>query len=840
MRGVAGIMLAIAAFLVVGSSPAPAARLLPVQRQALLAVKHASRARWIDPVTAANARREINRAAALVHRLPRSRSSGIEVALSQLAAFDGRLTRPRALALTGQLKANDNYFSRHWPPHDRTDIQDADGIDYRYFLGRCFEFHPLADFGKLNARVTANDPGGARRLADALIARGVHRLGGIGWEYYFPFGGGQAPWLSGMVQAVAAQAFTRAAALVPDKQSTYLTAARLAYRPIPAALLTRVSAGPWIREYAFDSTAVLNAQLQTVVSLKVYAAEAHDPQTNALVSRLQSSAAAMLPRFDTGYWTLYALPNDLSPLDYQDFVVRLLRLLAPADKRFADAAARFARYRHEPPAFRVDQGPLGTLRFWLSKPATLTATSAAGPTQRVSLGGGWHSFGWAEPKAAGVYPIKVNAVDWAGNRASFESLPIVRVGQGAGSGTATRTVAASTPPTRPPLYIGAGLDDPMQATRAQKLGFRLVRFSVDWPVGETTPDLALVAALRQLQGSRVLLELRTDPVPTDDSTRSALAEYAAALAQTVPGIHFLVVTPAPTVATATDYAAELAAVRDAVEAVSPDVAVGPLLDGGATPQSTLAALALTLPATDVDVFAFRPAAAGGSGWTIANLLQLTTAVKKAFGKLPPLLVDGLATPTTIPANQLALYPPGQQQDPAAVTAKAQGDAYAATISAAACSSELTGIVLDRLVDDSEQPAAPSGIAYASGDLKASAAAVMGAAGPTQRGTVVCPGLASRSGATDVEFPTELDAGTAPSVVLGCARDCLYLIALEDASGRPVSARRGALTGLGLPVKRELPKVKLSADAYRFDVRIVDRVNPGAVVRTTSALLPVSR
>ena len=148
---------------------------------------------------------------------------------------------------------------------------------YRYFGGRCFEFHPLANFGALNARVARNDAEATKTLADALIARGVHEHGGgIGWEYTFPFAGGRAPWLSGMAQAVAAQAFARTAALVPEEASALMGQARAAYQAIPGRLLTSVAAGPWIRLYSFTSLPVLNAQLQAVISLASYATAAED------------------------------------------------------------------------------------------------------------------------------------------------------------------------------------------------------------------------------------------------------------------------------------------------------------------------------------------------------------------------------------------------------------------------------------------------------------------------------------------------------------------------------------------------------------------------------------
>ena len=47
---------------------------------------------------------------------------------------------------------------KHYAPAPKTDITDADGVVYRYFAGRCFEFHPLANFGALNAHVAARTP----------------------------------------------------------------------------------------------------------------------------------------------------------------------------------------------------------------------------------------------------------------------------------------------------------------------------------------------------------------------------------------------------------------------------------------------------------------------------------------------------------------------------------------------------------------------------------------------------------------------------------------------------------------------------------------------------------
>jgi hypothetical protein len=814
VRGFTATLVALASCLLLAAA-APATPPVPGEKGAFDAVRHALAQHWIDGADAAGYRAEIARAAHLIRTLPSGRREHVAVALEQVAAFDGRLTAPRALTLLGQLKANDDWFAKHWAPADKTDVTGADGLVYRYFAGRCLEFHPLAEFSALNARVAAGDVPGTEALADALAARGVHPAGGgVVWEYDFPFGGGRPPWTSGMAQAVAAQAFARAAKLVTQRTSAYLGQARAAYQAIRGRLLTEVAAGPWIRLYAFDRTPVLNAQLQTVLSLQSYATDAGDQSAAALAARMEHAAAAMLPRFDTGYWTYYSLAHDPSPLDYQQYVVQLLTKLGPADPRFAAAAARIAAYQRQPPAFMVANGGLGTVRFWLSKPATVTVVSAAGPSQRLGLGGGWHTVGWPEPKRVGLYPVQVTAVDWAGNRSSFQPLPIVRVAAAGGRSAATATAAAAPAPT-PALSVGAGLDDPSQAPLARSLGLRLVRLGLAWPEGATAPDPAAVAALRALPpGEAVLLELDAEPLPVDDPGRAALGQYAAALAQQLPALRDLVLEPAPAPGSTDDYGAALEAVRSAVQGVTSTVSVGAAVDGAAAPRTVLAALGRSLAGQPVDILAFRPAPAAASGaWTATNVPQLVAAAQQALGSSPPVLVDGVA----------------------AASGSSQGAAYASVISGAACQPGVAAVVLDRLVDAADAPA--TGLFDPSGAAKPSVTAVRAAIASAQRGIVVCPGLQTVASGT-LQFPTTLASGSQASLVLGCARDCLYLATLDGPDGRPVVATRGALRGGMPPVAVTLPRAKLRPGQYRLDVRLVDQVNPGVVAQQTSPPLTV--
>lgn len=187
--------------------------------------------------------------------------------------------------------------------------------------------------------------------------------------------------------------------------------------------------------------------------------------------------------------------------------------------------------------------------------------------------------------------------------------------------------------------------------------------------------------------------------------------------------------------------------------------------------------------------------------------QLVSALGAAFGRVAPeILIDGIATPTTIPSAELESYPVGQAQAPVAVSARAQGAGYAASITAAACSPSVAGVVLDRLSDNAATPAPPTGVLYASGTAKASATTVAAAAGPAQRGTIVCPGLAAPVTATRLTFPTEPTSTPVP-LTLACSRDCLYLVTLDRADGVPIVARRGALRANAEATIR-LPQTKL--------------------------------
>jgi hypothetical protein len=353
-------------------------------------------------------------ARAVRNRVPPGRAALLDTVLGQVAA---RLspTAARALVLYGTLAANAGYLLHHRIPTTAVDTTDADGITYRWFPEQGLQFHPLANAAQLNALLAANDVPAAQSLADALAARAVAQPGGAAvWEYEFDFGNERAPWQSGLAQAVMAQALARAGRLA---------LARQAYRAIPGRLDRPLPAGPWIRLYSGRGDVVLNAQLQSAISIGDYAQLAGDGGAAALANRLLAAAKAMLPRFDTGHWSRYSLGVP-SNVHYQDYVIELLGQLATrtGDPVWADEEQRLQQYETEPPFMtgasvtrtvypRPQDGILDRLvvRYYLSKPAKVALVVDGTAVDGYTTVGGWNTFRFA-PHGLALGPHTVRLV----------------------------------------------------------------------------------------------------------------------------------------------------------------------------------------------------------------------------------------------------------------------------------------------------------------------------------------------------------------------------------------------------------------------------------------------
>jgi hypothetical protein len=203
---------------------------------------------------------------------------------------------------------------------------NADGVVYRYYAPYGYRFQPLLSFGKLNSFVSAHDASAARRLASALLARGVRRGDALYWEYDFPFGGGSAGWTSGFTQAIAAQSLARTGVLLGDR--SHAAAAAAAFRALRRTLLMPLGGGSWIREYSFTQQVILNAQLESILAIESYAGIAKTAAAHRVAADLEVAARTLLPRFDMGCWGRYQLGGAAADLHYQTYHVELLRRLA--------------------------------------------------------------------------------------------------------------------------------------------------------------------------------------------------------------------------------------------------------------------------------------------------------------------------------------------------------------------------------------------------------------------------------------------------------------------------------------------------------------------------------
>ncbi|HSS81984.1 MAG TPA: D-glucuronyl C5-epimerase family protein [Gaiellaceae bacterium] len=187
-------------------------------------------------------------------------------------------------------------------------------------------YQPLLSFAALNQLVLEQRCGAVRRLASALLSQAVHSGDAVYWDYNFPFQGGPVPWTSGFAQAVGAQALARAGVMLRDPALT--AAAAASFRGLHHGLLIPLAGGSWIREYGFTGQVILNAQLQSIISLQSYAAVADSAPARSLVRELVVATVRLLPSFDLGCWARYQLGGGAASLHYQTYHVELLRRLA--------------------------------------------------------------------------------------------------------------------------------------------------------------------------------------------------------------------------------------------------------------------------------------------------------------------------------------------------------------------------------------------------------------------------------------------------------------------------------------------------------------------------------
>jgi D-glucuronyl C5-epimerase-like protein len=303
-------------------------------------------------------------------------------------------------------------------------------VIWQYYPGQGIELQMLANFGKLNALWSGKRRAALRTLVDQLLPLAADRGGWPAFEYYFKFAGGKPPWTSAISQGTAIQALARAGQLLGDPGLTAFAQSALAAfeQPPPAGVREDTPGGPFYLIYSFNPRElVLNAHLQALVGLYDLAQLTGDQRALGLFQQGDAEAQAVLPRYDTGAWSMYDQSRE-SDLSYHDLVTSFLQNLCKrtATPVYCDTATRFRAYRSTAPTAStakatIRAGAPAKLSFSVDKIARvgLTVTDAAGATAFATsavVGRGQRSYTWSRPGAAGAYTVRVTPTDLAGNR----------------------------------------------------------------------------------------------------------------------------------------------------------------------------------------------------------------------------------------------------------------------------------------------------------------------------------------------------------------------------------------------------------------------------------------
>jgi hypothetical protein len=375
-------------------------------------------------------------------RLPRGTTrkrelTGVIANVEQMARLK-RLTGPRLVPLWLTLERNRAYWTTHtFGPGTRRMSFPGSELIWQYFPGQGLQFHPLANFARLNQLWAERDEA-MNTLMDELLALAVPRAGGIAWEYYFAFGGGRPPWVSGLAQGTGIQSMARTAKRMGREEEIYpvlRTALGVFKTRTPEGVRVPTSDGAEYALYSFaPNLHVINGFVQALVGLYDLGRIAGDADARALYVEGERVARRELPTFDTGAWSLYSRGSSEheSDLSYHQLLRSFLRSMCDRtdDPVYCDTELRFAQYELEQPVVSLATatlrgGTLGKVKVRLSKISRVGLKFSRGgrvvsTKAAVVVGHGTPVLSWPVPRKAGAYDVTVTAVDLAGNVGTAE------------------------------------------------------------------------------------------------------------------------------------------------------------------------------------------------------------------------------------------------------------------------------------------------------------------------------------------------------------------------------------------------------------------------------------
>jgi hypothetical protein len=377
--------------------------------------------------------REYHAARAAVGRLDGARAAelgSVVGAVEQLAA--AHLLEPSRLKATFLLlRRNTEFWTRAPFPAAGHRVNYGPAV-FQYYPGRGMQLQPLASWGKVNwlARTCLRDRTLARRRAacpvrelrtgaDTLLSLAAHRGDFLAWEHYFSWGGGTPPWISGMTQATAVSALSRASRALGEPR--WRKAAHNALGAFEAAPPLGVDGGDHFLMYSFSpGLRIFNGELQAVSGIGELASLFSDRRALRLFRRAERGARAMVAASDTGAWSLYSFAGREATLSYHQLIEEFLGDMCDRTDReaYCDAERRFARYEREPtrigiaPLQRLRAKHTTSVRFRISKISSVKVRlydrKGLAFSRDMTLPYGTHQVGWTPPKR-GRYRLRIEA-----------------------------------------------------------------------------------------------------------------------------------------------------------------------------------------------------------------------------------------------------------------------------------------------------------------------------------------------------------------------------------------------------------------------------------------------
>jgi D-glucuronyl C5-epimerase C-terminus len=389
----------------------------------------------ISPARYRGYRRAVARARAVERRLrgARRRELGSVIALVDGMALRRQLTASRMPAVFLILRRNTQYWPHKPFPRDRDQLMfRGSRLLFEYYAGNGLQLQPLVNFKQANLMHgacvkdtgVACDRAGLAQLLDELLATAARRGGFETWEYYFRFGGGSPPWISGMAQATAIQALARASQLLGERG--YLEHARAAFGAFRAAPPVGIrTAGPFggthYLQYSFaPGLYIINAFLQSLIGLYDYAEITGDATARRLFQEAEPEAREELPANDVGDWSTYSYRGAESTRGYHELLRELTASLCSRLRMavYCETARSFLDYMTEPAEIELlgpvtaTKGVPTQVRFYVSKlsavQVTITRDGRTALDRLATFRRGNGAFTW-KPGAAGTYRVRVAA-----------------------------------------------------------------------------------------------------------------------------------------------------------------------------------------------------------------------------------------------------------------------------------------------------------------------------------------------------------------------------------------------------------------------------------------------